>query len=58
MRLSQLALISLIAASAALSGCAVYAPAPYGPAVVVRPVPVIVSPGWGYGYGYHHWRRW
>jgi hypothetical protein len=55
------AVITAIVAASALSGCAVYAPAPYGyrPGVVVEPAPVVVAPyyygGWGYYHGGRHW---
>jgi len=61
MRLSIWRTLALIIAGSALSGCAVYAPAPYGyrSAVVVEPAPVIVAPVPYYGWGWHeHGHRW
>jgi hypothetical protein len=54
------AALAIAIAGSTLSGCAVYAPAPYyhHPAVVVEPAPVIVAPAPYYGWGYGHWRRW
>ena len=53
MRSIVLSLLAIVAVS--LSGCAVYVPPPR--AVVVAPVPVVVTPVYGDGY-YHHWHRW
>lgn len=54
------AALAVAVAAGSLSGCAVYAPAPYGyyrSGVVVEPAPVIVAPGpYYYGWGYYHHR--